>query len=138
MIGEEIARRVHERVPDKVLILPVQWLGAWFDDRPGMSTSITFVGDMPIRTGDTNAAASTNAVLPSLEVLDLAATGLGVSVGRLLNRVSTLESLASLDLTGAAVGGRRRWRPAGHARRARRRGAVSQHVLSGRNPPYAT
>jgi len=27
MIGEEIARRVHERVPDKVLILPVQWLG---------------------------------------------------------------------------------------------------------------
>ena len=26
-IGEEIARRVHERIPDDVLVLPVQWLG---------------------------------------------------------------------------------------------------------------
>ena len=27
MIGGEVARRVHERVPDDVLVLPVQWLG---------------------------------------------------------------------------------------------------------------
>ena len=27
MIGGEVARRVHERVPDEVLVLPVQWLG---------------------------------------------------------------------------------------------------------------
>ena len=27
MIGEEVARRVHERIPDDVLVLPVQWLG---------------------------------------------------------------------------------------------------------------
>ena len=26
-IGEEIARRVHERIPEDVLVLPVQWLG---------------------------------------------------------------------------------------------------------------
>ena len=26
-IGQEVARRVHERVPDDVLVLPVQWLG---------------------------------------------------------------------------------------------------------------
>lgn len=27
MIGGEVARRVHEKVPDDVLVLPVQWLG---------------------------------------------------------------------------------------------------------------
>ena len=27
MIGGEVARRVHMRVPDDVLVLPVQWLG---------------------------------------------------------------------------------------------------------------
>ncbi len=27
MIGGEVARRVHERIPDEVLVLPVQWLG---------------------------------------------------------------------------------------------------------------
>ena len=27
MIGGEVARRVHERIPDDVLVLPVQWLG---------------------------------------------------------------------------------------------------------------
>ena len=27
MIGGEVARRVHERMPDDVLVLPVQWLG---------------------------------------------------------------------------------------------------------------
>ena len=27
LIGGEVARRVHERVPDDVLVLPVQWLG---------------------------------------------------------------------------------------------------------------
>jgi creatinine amidohydrolase len=27
MIGGEVARRVHQRVPDDVLVLPVQWLG---------------------------------------------------------------------------------------------------------------
>ena len=26
-IGQEVARRIHERVPDDVLVLPVQWLG---------------------------------------------------------------------------------------------------------------
>ncbi|HCR19812.1 MAG TPA: creatininase, partial [Candidatus Latescibacteria bacterium] len=27
MIGGEVARRVHERCPDDVLVLPVEWLG---------------------------------------------------------------------------------------------------------------
>ena len=27
LIGQEVARRVHERLPDDVLVLPVQWLG---------------------------------------------------------------------------------------------------------------
>ncbi len=27
LIGQEVARRVHERMPDEVLVLPVQWLG---------------------------------------------------------------------------------------------------------------
>ena len=27
MIGAEVARRVHERCPDDVLVLPMQWLG---------------------------------------------------------------------------------------------------------------
>ena len=27
LIGQEVARRVHERCPDDVLVLPMQWLG---------------------------------------------------------------------------------------------------------------